>query len=154
MYFGCCCKWVRGSCHQILSYLIIMFHLTEVPVYFHHVQTGEEAREMWTEHSRSVNGMFYSYGIFTFGGMSKRLACNIFFNRLGSLLANKKDVLNLCLGSKFSLLCSAIDCLQGTWLSRGCPANLWVLDLALSGGQLSLHHHPMDRLIRYSCLAL
>jgi len=36
--------------------------------------------------------MFYSFGVFTFRRMSKTFACNIFFKRLGSLLANKKDV--------------------------------------------------------------
>ena len=40
----------------------------------------------------------------------------------------------------FSLLHFAIDCLQGAQSFRGCPAFLGDLALALSDGQVSLHH--------------
>ena len=36
----------------------------------------------------------------------------------------------------FSLLRSAIDCLQGARSHRGCPANHGALDLALAEGQV------------------
>ena len=76
-----------------------------------------------------------------FGGMST--ICNIFFKRLASLLADKKDVSYsvvmswLCCRVSFSLLRSAIDCLRGAQSSKGHPSNLHSLDLAVSEGQLS-----------------
>ena len=85
--------------------------------------------------------MFYSFGIFNFWGMST--ICNIFFKRLASLLADKKDVSYSVVMSwlrcriSFSLLRSAIDCLRGARLSKGHPSNLQSLDLAVSERQLS-----------------
>ena len=87
--------------------------------------------------------MFYLFGIFNFRGYMSTI-CNIFFKRLASLLADKKDVSYSVVMSwlhcriSFSLLRSAIDCLRGAWSSKGHPANLQSLDLAVSEGQLSL----------------
>ena len=84
--------------------------------------------------------MFYPFGVFNFQGyIYVYTTCNIFFERLASLLADKKDVsysvvmpwLRCRHSVSFSLLCSAIDCLRGARSSKGHPANLQALDLAI-----------------------
>ena len=90
-------------------------------------------------------GCFTPLVFSTFGGMST--ICNIFFKRLASLLADKRDVSYDVVMSwlhcrvSFSLLRSAIDCLRGAQLSKGhAAASLQAFDLALSEGQMSLNH--------------
>ena len=90
-------------------------------------------------------GCFTPLVFSTFGGMST--ICNIFYKRLASLLAEKKDVSYGVMMSwlqcriSFSLLRSVIDCLHGARSSRGQPANFRTLDLALFKGQLTIHHN-------------
>ena len=103
-----------------------------------------EKQRKYEQRIREVEmGCFTPLVFSTFGGMST--VCNIFFKRLASLLADKKNVAYSVVMSwlrcriSFSLLRSAIDCLRGARSSRGCPANLGALDLALSEGQVSLH---------------
>jgi len=93
-----------------------MFHLTEVLVYLHYIAD-------WRRGKGNVNGTFMKWRWdvlllwrFPFGVMSKLKI------KLGSLFADKDITYVLALS--FSLLCSAIDCFQGAWSSRGCPANL------------------------------
>ena len=104
-----------------------------------------EKQRKYEQRIREVEmGCFTPLVFSTFGGMST--ISNIFFKRLASLLSDKKDVSYSVMMSwlrcriSFSLLRSAIDCLRGARSSRGCPANLGALDLALSEGQVSLHH--------------
>ena len=105
----------------------------------------KEKQRKYEQRIRDVEmGCFTPLVFSTFGGMST--ICNIFYKRLASLLAEKKDVSYGMMMSwlrcriSFSLLRSAIDCLRGARSSRGQPANLRALDLALSEGQLTIHH--------------
>ena len=102
----------------------------------------KEKRRKYEQRIRDVEmGCFTPLVFSTFGGMST--ICNIFFKRLASLLADKKDVSYSVVMSwlrcrvSFSLLRSAIDCLRGAQSSRGHPSNLQSLDLAVSEGRLS-----------------
>ena len=81
----------------------------------------------------------------TFGGIST--ISNIFFKRLASLIADKKDISYdvvmswLCCRVSFSLLHSAIDCLRGARSSKGhTAASLQAFDLSLSEGWMSLNY--------------
>ena len=103
---------------------------------------GKEKRRKYEQQIRDVEmGCFTPLVFSTFGGMST--ISNIFFKRLASLLADKKDVPYSVVMSwlrcrvSFSLLRSAIDCLRGARSSKGHPFNLQSLDLAVSEGQLS-----------------
>ena len=76
----------------------------------------KEKRRKYEQRIRDVEmGCFTPLVFSTFGGMST--ICNIFFKRLASLLADKKDVFYSVVMSwlhcrvNFSLLRSAIDCL-------------------------------------------
>ena len=102
----------------------------------------KEKRRKYEQRIRDVEmGCFTPLVFSTFGGMST--ICNIFFKRLASLHADKKDVSYsvviswLCCRVSFSLLHSVIDCLRGARSSKGHPSNLQSLDLAVSEGQLS-----------------
>ena len=105
----------------------------------------KEKQRKYEQRIREVEiGCFTPLVFSTSEGMST--ICDIFFKRLASLLADKKYIAYSVVMSwlhcylNFSLLCSAIDCLRGARSSRGCPASLRTLDLALSEGQVSLHH--------------
>ena len=104
----------------------------------------KEKRRKYEQRIRDVEmGCFTPLVFSTFGGMS--IICNIFFKRLASLLADKKDVSYSVVMSwlhcrvSFTLLRSANDCLRGARSSRGHPYNLRIqsLDLAVSEGQLN-----------------
>jgi len=70
----------------MLRYLILMLHLTDVPVYLHYITD-------WRRSKGNINSAFVEVGCFTalvfstFGGMST--ICNILFKRLASLIADK-----------------------------------------------------------------
>ena len=70
---------------------------------------------------------------------------NVFYKRLAYLFSLKKKLEYgnvmawLCCRLSFSLLRSAIACLQGARSHCGCPANYGALDLALIEGQVCDH---------------
>ena len=105
----------------------------------------KEKRRKYEQRIHDVEMGYFTPLVFsTFRGMSTICTiCNIFFKRLASLLADKKDVSYSVVMSwlrcrvSFSLLRSAIDCLRGARSSKGHPSNLQSLDLAVSEGQLS-----------------
>ena len=89
----------------------------------------KEKQRKYEQRIRDVEmGYFTSLVFSTFGGMST--ISNIFFKRLASLLADKKDMSYSVVMSwlrcrvSFSLLRSAIDCLRGARSSKGHPFNL------------------------------
>ena len=89
----------------------------------------KEKQRKYEQRIRDVEmGCFTPLVFSTFGGMST--ISNIFFKRLASLLADKKDVSYSVVMSwlrcrvSFSLLRSAIDCLRGARSSKGHPFNL------------------------------
>jgi len=105
----------------------------------YHRQEREKQRQ-YEQRVREVElGSFTPLVFSTTGGMAK--TTTVAYKRLASLLAVKRDqpyslVLSwLRCNLSFSLLRSAITCLRGARSSRGFPARIGALDLAVSEGQ-------------------
>ena len=106
----------------------------------YHRQEREKQRQ-YEQRVREVElGSFTPLVFSTTGGMAK--TTTVAYKRLASLLAVKRDqpyslVLSwLRCNLSFSLLRSAITCLRGARSSRGLPARIGALDLAVSEGQV------------------
>ena len=130
-----------GSRHQKVFIDVKVFNPNAILSSLYH-RLEKEKRRKYEQRIRDVEmGCFTPLVFSTFGGMST--ISNIFFKRLASLLADKKDVSYSVVMSwlrcrvSFSLLRSAIDCLRVARSSKGHPFNLQSLDLAVSEGQLS-----------------